>query len=445
MPPAPSLLLPARPGVITGWGQVGVPGREVRGEDLETLTRDAVLTRGLGRSYGDSALPPPGVERVVGTRLADRILAFDPETGLLRAEAGLSLLDLKRIFLPRGFFTPVSPGTQHVTLGGMVASDVHGKNHHVHGTVGRHVRAMRMRVADGRVLEVTRESHSDLFRATLGGMGLTGHVLEVELTLERIQSPWIWQKAVRVRDIDEMAEKLKEAAAEWPMTVAWVDTLARGRQAGRGILTMGRWAAPDEAPKEPPRTRRGPAVPFRLPSFSINDLTTRLFNAVYFRKPLRQGVEHPDPFFYPLDGIRDWYRLYGRAGMTQHQCVLPDDAPAGSLRRYVELLSARGGTSPVCVIKDCGPEGEGVLSFPRRGMSVALDFPLRSRTQALVDELNRFVIDVGGRIYLTKDALTRAEDYRAMDPRVDEFLAIRRRWDPEGRLQSAQSLRLFGW
>jgi hypothetical protein len=237
--------------MLSGWGRVPVPGREVRSEDLDALTRDAVLCRGLGRSYGDSSLPPLSRPVVAGTSLADRILAFDPATGLLRAEAGFSLFDLNRTFLPRGFCAPVAPGTQFITLGGMVAADVHGKNHHRDGCFGRHVRRLRMRVADGTIVQCSPEHECDLFHATLGGMGLTGHILEVDCGLMPIPSPWIWHESERIADIDRFIEALKVAGPSWPYTMGWIDCLSRGRGLGRGILLRGRWAERAEAPPPP--------------------------------------------------------------------------------------------------------------------------------------------------------------------------------------------------
>ena len=432
---------------LSGWGRIAVAGREVRSEDLERITRDVPLSRGLGRSYGDSSLPPPGRPVVAGSRLADRILAFDETTGLLRAEAGLSLFDLNRVFLPRGFFDPVAPGTQFITLGGMVAADVHGKSHHRGGSFGEHVTRLRMRVADGRIVECSREVEPDLFRATLGGMGLTGHILEVECRLRRVPSPWIYTESERVRDIDRFIDALKEAGPRWPYPVGWIDCLSRGSRMGRGILNRGRWADPAEAPAGRPPSRHRPSVPFVLPGWVIDRWSVRTFNAVFYRTHVprvRRRVVHPESFFYPLDVVRHWNRLYGPRGFTQYQCVLPEAAGRGAARRFLELLTRRGGASMLCVIKDCGPEGIGLLSFPKAGTSIALDLPIRDNTQALVDSLNELVIAEGGRVYLAKDALTRGEHYRAMEPRLDAFLAVRRKWDPQRRLRSAQSVRILG-
>jgi FAD/FMN-containing dehydrogenase len=431
---------------LSGWGRLAAPGQELRSEDLDRLTRDAVLTRGLGRSYGDSSLPPVSHPVVVATPLADRILSFDDGTGVLRAESGYTRHSLYHDFLPRRWFTPVTPGTQFVTLGGMVAADIHGKNHHVDGTIGRHVRAMRLRVATGDIIECSRTREPDLFRATIGGMGLTGHILEVELQLSRVPSPWIWGEMFRVANIDEYLDALKASALEWPFTMGWIDCLSKGPAMGRGVLHRGRWATESEAPRAFPRPLLRVPIPIVCPAWVMGYTVGRIFNEGYYRwnrtKPAH--LVHPERFFYPLDTLTHWNRLYGRRGFTQYQCVLPDAAGRAAVRRLLELLTDQGAASFLCVIKDCGDQGEGLLSFPLKGTSIALDLPVRDNTQSIVDKLNEFVIGVGGRIYLAKDAFTRAEHFRAMEPRLSEWLAIRRRWDPAGRLRSAQSVRLFG-
>jgi decaprenylphospho-beta-D-ribofuranose 2-oxidase len=437
----------AAPPTLAGWGRAPVvPGRELRSEDLLSVVDALPLSRGLGRSYGDSSLPAAGDGTVVSTTLADRILSFDADTGVMAAEAGLALEDLYRLFLPRGWFVPVTPGTQFVTLGGMVASDVHGKNHHRDGCFGAHVLALKLRVADGRVVTCSPDVERDLFRATVGGMGLTGHILEVTFRMVRVSSPWIWTESVRVRNIDEYVAALKEASADWPMTVGWIDCLSSGPRLGRGILMKGRWATPAEAPRKPPRPKRRISVPFEFPAFVLSQPSIRAFNFLNYWRHLprvRRGIVHPESYFYPLDMLRNWNRLYGRQGLTQHQCVLPNEAGQGAARRFLEVLAAHGGASFLCVIKDCGPEGVGMLSFPRPGISIALDIAVRPDTPALIAALNERVLAEGGRIYLAKDAFTSAAHYRAMDPRVEEFQRVRRKWDPEGRLRSAQSARLL--
>ena len=451
---------PASEPTLAGWGRLSAPGRELLGEDLESLTRGAVLSRGLGRSYGDSSIPARPDDKVASTRLASRILSFDPASGVLRAEAGLSLAELNRLFIPRGWFPPVTPGTKFVTLGGMVASDVHGKNHHREGCFGAHVRALRMRLADDSIVECTPTLDADLFQAAVGGMGLLGHILEVELTLHRIPSAWILMESERVHDIDAFLSALDRVAPGWPMTMGWIDCLHRGRAMGRGILMAGRWATPDEAGARPPReaatrdatqptqpTQPRWTFPFELPNWALNPVTARTFNATYYWRHLRRRAREivaPDPFFYPLDAVLHWNRAYGRRGFTQYQCVLPRAAGAGAVRALMERLTKLGAASPLCVIKDCGKQGEGLLSFPMEGTSIAIDMPVSSDIQRIVDSLNELVIAAGGRIYLTKDRFTRADHFRAMEPRLDAFLAARAKWDPRRRLRSAQSVRIFG-
>jgi FAD/FMN-containing dehydrogenase len=430
-----------------GWGRLPAPGREVLGEDLVKLTKGAALTRGLGRSYGDSSLPARADDKVAATRMANRILRFDPATGVMRAEAGLSLVEINRIFIPRGWFSPVTPGTKFVTLGGMVASDIHGKNHHRDGCFGEHVRSLKMRLADDSVVECGPTALPDLFYATVGGMGLLGHILEVEFVLRPISSPWVWLESERVGNIAEYVAGLNRAAPVWPMTMGWIDCLSSGASLGRGILMAGRWATPDEAKIPPPRERLQVSLPVELPNWALNPVTARLFNTLFYWKHMDHhaaGLVAPDAFFYPLDAILEWNRGYGPRGFTQYQCVIPRRAGVEAVIEFMKLLTKFGGASPLCVIKDCGPEGKGLLSFPLEGTSIAVDMAVSPTIQHIVDRLNEFVIATGGRIYLTKDRFTRADHFRAMEPRLDAFLAAREKWDPQRRLRSAQSVRVFG-
>lgn len=431
---------------LSGWGRSYRPGREMRSEDLVQVSGQVPLSRGLGRSYGDSSLPASGDSITLGTTLADRILGFDEHSGLLRVEAGLCLADLNRVFLPRNWFTPVTPGTKFVTLGGMVASDVHGKNHHVSGTFGRHVHSLLIRTGTGQIIHCSRQEHADLFLATLGGMGLTGHILEVVLQMEKIPSPWIYQESYRISCLDELLEMVRATAKEWPMTVSWVDTVARGKAMGRGILFVGRWARPEEAPAGVPQPRPTITAPFDLPSGLLNRYTIRLFNqAVYTShfKKTKRGYVNPDQYFYPLDSLHHWNRFYGKRGVTQHQSVIPHEHAKEGVRRMIEELAQTGTASFLTVVKDCGPQGDGILSFPMEGVSLALDLPIRDDSPAVVGRLNAIVRSTGGRIYLTKDGLSTAEDFQAMEPRLEQFWAIKNKWDPQGRIRSAQSERLM--
>lgn len=432
---------------LTGWGRaVRVPARLAEGEDLEALTRDAVLTRGLGRAYGDAALPPRPGARMAGSRFADRVLALDEARGVLRAEAGVALQRLHRLLLPRGWCVPVVPGTAQVTLGGMIAADVHGKNHHVAGSIGGHVRALRMRLADGSLVEARAPEHEDLLRATIGGMGLTGHVLEVELALARVPSPWLVEEHEAFPDLDALLAGLLRDGAKWTYTVAWADALAPGRARGRGIVSRARWAEPHEAPARLPSLGDGVPLPVDvpwLPRFGVA-LHNRLRYAVQAR---RRGPRVVSPFasFHPLDAVGDWNRAYGRHGFTQHQCVIPREAGSEPVRELFRVLERSGAPCYLVVIKDFASEGRGLLSFPRPGLTVCFDLPLAdARTRDAVVALNEVVIAAGGRIYLAKDQLTDAAQFRRLEPRLDAFLAARRRFDPQGRLSSALAVRLFG-
>lgn len=433
---------------LTSWGNLEREAVVRRGEDLAQLSQGVQLSRGLGRSYGDSSLPSVAGQAVLETVSGDRILAFDAESGRLRAESGLSLFELNRLFLRRGYFVPVSPGTQFVTLGGMVASDVHGKMSHVAGCFGsHHVSKLLMRVADGRLISCGPDEQSELFWATVGGMGLTGHILEVEFKLEKIPSPWIYSFSRRIRDIDEFVEELLKGGEQWPHGVGWIDCISEGRNLGRGILDFGRWATAEQAVSRVLPVKRRASVPVYFPNWVLNPVTARAFNELVYRKhwrKQRQGVVHPDDFFYPLDAIGNWNRVYGRRGFTQYQCILPRSAGAGAARKFLEVLVRVGGASPLCVIKDCGEQGKGLMSFPMPGISIALDIAIGHGTQALVDRLNDLVLTEGGRIYLTKDTFTRPEHFAQMEPRLEHFLSVREKWDPQHQISSAQSQRLFG-
>ena len=431
--------------MLSGWGRVFGPGREVCSEDLEALTRGATLTRGLARSYGDSSLPHPADGVVASSRLADRILSFDESTGVLRAESGFSLLQLNRTFWKRGFAAPVAPGTQFITLGGMVSADVHGKDHHVTGGFGAHASEIRMCLASGDIVTASRTENADLFKATIGGMGLLGHILDVTFRMPRIPSAWVAIETEKMPDLDSYLAGLKEAAKRFPFTMGWIDTLGATGALGRGILMRGRWAEPHEGRPFVPESLRRPGLPFVFPEFAVSRLTVSAFNSFYYGihpSTMRRRVEHPETFFYPLDAVRHWNRVYGRRGFTQYQCVIPDSAGPEGVKSFVGLLRKTGGSSMVSVIKDCGDEGEGLLSFPMRGTTVAADFPARDHVQSIIDILNAHLIELGGRIYLTKDRYTRAADYRRMDKRIDAFLTVKKKYDPMGRLRSAQSARL---
>jgi FAD/FMN-containing dehydrogenase len=436
--------------LLSGWGrQRWIETALVTTDDLPRSSRGASLSRGLGRAYGDAALPTERHAAVVmNTTPADRILSFDPQTGVLRAEAGLALGELTKLYLEKGWFSPVVPGTRFVTLGGMVAADIHGKNHHVAQTFGHHVRALAVRAGDGRVYQCSRSEHSDLFLATIGGMGLTGHILEVELTMDRIPSRWIYEESERWDTLEGVFGALRAARDAWPMTVAWIDTSASGAHAGRGIVMSGRWATADETrDRTKLRKELSVSVPIDLPNGLINPFTIGLMNAFWYHKHGRRKRTHfvtPEQYFWPLDGIREWNRVFGPRGFFQYQCVMPSEMAA--FQKLLALFRARRACSFVTVFKDTGSEGDGMLSFPKPGTTLAVDIPVRTIDDAreTTRQFNELVLAHGGRIYLAKDSFTDGGEFRQMYPRLDEWQAVRRRYDPDGNIGSAMADRLFG-
>jgi len=437
---------------VAGWGRRPVERGTVARPERLHLPPDGrpVLPRGLGRSYGDAAVPASPGAFVLETARADRVVAFDRERGLLTCEAGLSLGEILRVFLPLGWFPPVTPGTKFVTVGGCVACDVHGKNHHRDGSFGRFVDRLVLEVADGRVVECGPERERELFLATVGGMGLTGLITEVTLRLQPVESAWMVVETEPVSGLRSMLDSLRDAGKDWPYTVGWIDCLARGAALGRGILMRGRHACRAEAPGAAPPEPQRLAVPLDAPEWLLSPVLMHGFNAAYYWSHTRRarGPARPVPyhgFFYPLDAIGDWNRLYGRRGFLQYQCVVPRSAGSPAVVELLERVGRAGTASFLAVIKDCGPESEAHLSFPLEGTTLALDLPYRGpRTEALVHELNATVIAAGGRVYLAKDAVTRPQDFARMVPRLAEWRKVRDRWDPEHRFRSAQSVRVLG-
>ncbi len=383
----------------------------------------STLAHGLGRSYGDSGLNLGG--GLVRTAGLDRLIAFDRDTGVLRADAGLSLAALLRVTVPAGWFLPVTPGTKFVTLGGAVANDVHGKNHHVAGTFGRHVTRFGLWRSDRGELTCSPEENADLFALTVGGLGLTGVVTWVELQLERIASAELDVENRPFDDLDAFFA-LSEESQSWPFTVAWVDTLARGAGLGRGIFSRGRWAETGELQ---PHRDGGPRMPLDAPGGLLNSLTVGAFNRLYRARPGARfhGRQHYDPFFYPLDRLREWNRMYGPRGFYQWQCAIPSEAMVSATRTLLDSIAASGEASFLAVLKTFGDmPSPGVLSFPMPGATLALDFPNRGAdTLALLGRLDRVVAEAGGRLYPAKDGRLPQAMFRAGFPRWRDLEAAR--------------------
>jgi decaprenylphospho-beta-D-ribofuranose 2-oxidase len=449
----PALLAPERTELLTGWGQTApsaahvqhpVMRREIE-QSFAAAPGRGVLGRGLGRSYGDAAQNAGG--RVVDTTLLDAI-DLDPATGLCTAQAGTSIDTLIRVLIPRGFFVPVTPGTRYVTVGGAIAADIHGKNHHVSGSWCDHVVSLRLLVPSGEVLDITPESHADLFWATAGGLGLTGVVLDATFRCPRVQTSRILAETIRTRDLDEIMAIMRHDETEY--SVAWIDMVATGRSLGRSVLNRGRFATLDElrrAQQDDPYAYHADiavSAPPLIPGGLLNRLSIRAASEVWYRK---SPAHKPDDlqtiptFFHPLDMVGHWNRVYGPPGFVQWQFALPFGTE-DTVHDIVERLSARA-ASFVNVLKTFGPGNQGHLSFPIGGWTLAVDIPSATAgLPALLDELDQVVADAGGRIYLAKDARLRPDLLAVMYPRLDEWRAVRDGIDPDHRIQSDLSRRL---
>jgi len=397
-------------------GYPGTPQRVAtlpRSLDLPEAGQGGWLAVGCGSSYGDVCLNGGG--QVLRTTRLDRFIAFDRERGILRAEAGVTLADVLDLVVPRGWMLPVVPGTRQVTLGGAVANDVHGKNHHVRGSFGCHVRELVLLRSDGARIACGPAHGTEWFQATVGGLGLTGLVSEVELQLMPLAGPLIEGEEFRFERLDALWDAMREAESRYEYVVAWIDCLARGARLGRGILSSGRHAAG----AAPPARASGIGIPFTPPFSLVQAALVRAYNgwrwhrAAPGTREVRSGL---DPFLFPLDGIANWNRMYGRRGFLQHQCVVPD---AGQARRIVEHVAQARAGSMLAVVKAMGADHAslGMLSFPRPGVTVAIDFPFHgARTLALLDALDRVVLDAGGALYPAKDARMSAAMFRHSFP-----------------------------
>lgn len=423
--------------------------------DLDELRRvvtvgeePTYIPRGLGRAYGDAALNR-GAGVIQQTRL-NRLLSLDESTGLLECEGGASFDGLIRAVLPRGWFLPTTPGTKFVTLGGAIAADIHGKNHHRVGSFGNSVVDLQLLTASGDVVTCSRTQNPDVFWATVGGMGLTGVIVRARVRLMRVESGFLNASYERAGNLDEALERLSRADDHHAYSVAWVDCLSRGRSLGRSVLMLGNVAAVADLPAPlraaPLRvnTRRGISVPFHLPAFVLNPWSVGAFNALFYaRQPSGRCVVDYDRFFYPLDRVRHWNRIYGRRGFVHYQALFPPDTSRRALIGVLEQIAASQQPAFLAVLKRAGPADSGLLSYMHPGHTLALDFPnsgapLRELTRTL-DEL---VLRHGGRLYLAKDSMTTAEAFAAMYPRLGEFRAVKARIDPGQRFVSSQARRL---
>lgn len=443
--------------VLRGWGRSTGSAARVATVDAEHLAEHVkesdsrgVLVRGLGRSYGDAAQNGGG--RVL--RLADSVadIRLDEGSATVTAGAGVSLDDLLRVIVPRGFFVPVTPGTRFVTVGGAVAADIHGKNHHREGSFGNHVKRFSLVLADGSVLECAPDRNADAFWATIGGMGLTGAIRDVTFDLIRIETSRCRVDTVRCDDFDDLVAHMSTGDDAVRYSVAWVDLLARGAKFGRGALWRGDHAKVDDLPLAERSTpleyspRQLVSVPPAVPTMGfVNSLTSAVFNEVWFRKEprRREGTIKSIPaYFHPLDAVGAWNLLYGRSGFVQYQFVIPFGREA-ELQRIVETIVASRLATPLVVLKRFGEGNPAPMSFPMPGWTLTVDLPARAATLAsLTRTLDDIVLAAGGRHYLAKDAMLGPEAIRAGYPRLDEWRSVRARLDPHGAFRSDLSRRL---
>lgn len=439
---------------LTGWGNFRATDchvyRPERSRDIAQILAASAqkdfISRGLGRSYGDSALNSNGV--LWHARL-NRMLAFDPKSGALDCEAGVSLHDILRVFLFKGFFLPVTPGTKHVTLGGAIAADVHGKNHHKDGSFGAFVDEIRLMNAAQEIVVCSREQNADLFQATIGGMGLTGVILSARIRLRPVETAYMDVHYQKAESLDRALELFSADDARFDYSVAWVDCLAGGKSLGRSVLMRGHHAPRSALSgwrQEHPfdvRGKRGSSVPFNMPGFVLSPFAVRTFNALYYamHSNTKRLVGYEE-FFYPLDSIANWNRLYGKRGFVQYQVLFPSASSRQGLVEILEALSRSGRASFLAVLKSSGAAGEGLLSYLFAGHTLALDIATFPGLAELLKSLDKIVLKHGGRLYLAKDACMDKGTFAAMYPNTARFKEVKARVDPGQKFASEQARRV---
>lgn len=428
---------------VTNWGQFPtIEANVTESADLGEIRsyvkqQTSVIARGNGRCYGDSSLN----ENIFSTLRLNRFLAFEPETGVIECESGVLLSDVLKVAVPKGYFLPVTPGTKFVTLGGAIAADVHGKNHHCEGSFSDHLIDLTLMNADGDIIVCSPSENPDLYWQTCGGMGLTGIILSARLRLKPIETSYISQIAEKAVDIDEVM-RVFDSAGEQTYSVAWLDCFAPKRHIGRSILMTGEHSLLADLP---PGKRADPLhlppekainVPVNMPAISVNYASVKALNFLYYHKQLSQRAEslvHFDTFFYPLDGIHNWNRAYGKPGFVQYQFVLPKADSYDGLVKILTMIQSSGQGSPLAVLKLFGkPNPNAVMSFPVEGYTLALDFKVNPEVFRLLDELDEVVLTHNGRLYLAKDARMSADVFHKSYPKKV----------PSGTFESAQSKRL---
>ncbi|RPE13067.1 FAD-binding oxidoreductase [Chitinophaga lutea] len=443
--------MPLKKGKLAGWGNYPVAESYILTPRSENDSRDAlkdgpVIARGLGRSYGDQAVNEN--RNVVLCTHLNYFIAWDDTTGVLECQAGASLDEIISVFAPKGWFPMICPGTKFVTLGGAIANDIHGKAHHTDGSFVNCVLSFTILLADGSIVTASRTENADLFWANFGGLGLLGIILTVKMQLRKIETTYFRQKSVRIKNLDHMLAALEEYDHTYNYSVAWIDALAKGSKLGSGVLTLGNGAALHELPEklrqEPLKLHRSGklSVPFFLPGFALNGLTVRILNKVIaFVQNSPKAFVHYDKFFFPLDAINNWNKGYGKRGFVQYQFVIPEENGKRHLTEILNMIADSGCMPFLNVFKKMG-DGQGILSFPFRGYTLAIDFPVTPQLLAFTPKLDAKVLEYGGRLYLGKDALLDEKTFKAMYPRYTEWLAVKRKYDPQNKFSSDISRRL---
>ncbi len=427
---------------IHGWGKY--PYQEAcihhasnHSELRKVIQQGNCIARGLGRSYGDSALSA----NVISTQQLRYFLDFNPKTGLLICESGVSLADIIDAFLPRGFFLAVTPGTKFVTIGGAIASDVHGKNHHHVGCFSEFVENIELLLPNGEIVNCNRQQNQELFHATCGGMGLTGIILAATIKLIPITSSTIQQRTIKSANLNATLAAFHEHK-EATYSVAWLDCTAKGKHLGRSLLMLGEHADDNNLVRSTPRNLN---VPFNMPSIMLNRYSIRAFNHFYYQR-IKQDEVHDrvnlDKFFYPLDSISQWNNLYGRKGFTQYQFVIPLEDAEMALQKILGKIADYGNGSFLSVLKLFGKANSNYLSFPQEGFTFALDFKMEPTLFHFLEQLDRLVQDYNGRVYLAKDVRMPADFFHATYNKVEQFQKIRASIGATDKLSSLQSTRL---
>lgn len=412
-------------------------------EAAQSASVPDVLARGLGRAYGDAAQNDGS--GVILTEKLDNFLDFDEKNGVLRAQCGVSFAQIAQIFTPRGWFLPVVPGTKWITLGGAIACDVHGKNHRQAGSLADFLDEIELLTASSEVLKCSRDQNTEVFWATIGGMGLTGIILSAQIRLKPIESALISVNSKRVRGLGATLDELNRAHGD-EYCVAWIDALASGENLGRSIVIRGHHASALEAKTgaslemESAKTK---TVPFDFPDFALSALSVKAFNEIYYRAHGDgQSLVNFESFFWPLDAVGGWNKIYGARGFVQYQCVLPREHSLEGFTQILQKISSSGRAAFLGVLKVHGAQNAAPLSFALEGHSLALDLPNAAGTVEFCRELDEITMEFGGRVYLAKDATTTPENLRRMYPRLEEFEKIKAQIDPRCRFQSSLSRRL---